>query len=175
MREDLERASKVGGFVGPLKKALAAAEAELAADETVNAAGSVNLDGKACAAVATNRRLLFVSAGLFRTSTSSVTLPVAGVDHARGKITLHTAGGERTFKVASGGKELEQAILDPSGGPVKTWREASQERTPKGVEHPLVKKPLEELAAMLDAGKISAEEYAERRAKVLARVASWGM
>ncbi|QVJ00348.1 hypothetical protein KGD82_16435 [Nocardiopsis eucommiae] len=52
MREDLRNATRIGGFVG-LKKALAAADSELGAGETVNAAGAGHLDGKACVIVAT--------------------------------------------------------------------------------------------------------------------------
>ncbi|MEE2040206.1 hypothetical protein Q8791_23595 [Nocardiopsis sp. CT-R113] len=174
MREDLKKATAIGGFVG-LQKALAAAETELAPTETVNAAGAGNLDGKACAIIATNRRVLFVSAGLFgRTSTSSVVLPVAGVERGRGKLTLNTAGGDRTVRVISGARELEKAVLDPAGGPVKTWVEASEGQTPKGADHPLVQKPLATLAKQLDQGKITPEEYAGRRAEVLAQVEHLG-
>ncbi|WP_160051262.1 PH domain-containing protein [Nocardiopsis sp. FR26] len=165
MREDLERATGVGGFA-LLKKALAAAETELGADETVNAAGAVNLDGKNGVAVATNRRLLFVSAGMFgRTSTSSVALPVAGVDRGRGKITLHTAGGDRTFKVISGARELEQAVLNPGGGPVGTWRDKAV-GAPGGKLAQAAQDAFGELDRMLADGEITEAEHAERKARM---------
>ncbi|WP_160050765.1 hypothetical protein [Nocardiopsis sp. FR4] len=175
MREDLERAARHGSFIG-LKKALAAADRELNSSETVNAVGSVSLDGKAAVAVATSKRVLFVAAALFgRPATSTVLLPVAGVDRSLGKMTLHTAAGPRSFKVAWGGPELEQAILAPDAGPVKTWRDVSMEQTPQGLDHPLVAKPLAELNAMLDTGKITPEEYAKRRAKMLAFMEKHGL
>lgn len=167
MREDLQKATAIGGFA-LLKKPLAAAETELGAGETVNAAGAVTLDGKQAVAVATNRRLLFVSAGLFgRTSTSSIALPVAGVDRGRGKLTLHTAGGDRTFTVISGARELEKAILSPDAGPVKTWVEASKEQTPPGgkLAGP-VREALAELDRQLAAGEITQARYDKQRAKV---------
>ncbi|MFE7462279.1 hypothetical protein ACWFMI_25205 [Nocardiopsis terrae] len=166
MREDLKRASQVGGFVG-LKKALAAVESELNPGETVNAAGAGNLDGKACAVVATNRRLLFVSAGLFgRTSTSSVALPVAGVDRGKGKLTVRTAGGERTFRVVSGARELEQAILSPDAGPVKTWRDQAGEAPVGGKLGRVAADSFVELDRMLADGEITEAEHAERKAKM---------
>lgn len=168
MRDDLARAVRGQAFFG-LKKALQAAEGELGAGETVNAAGSGNLDGKPCVIVATNRRLLFVSAGLFgRASTVSISLPVSGVERGRGRLTVRTQGSrDRTVKVVSGLRGLEEAILNPGGGPVQTWLEKSEGQTREGVDHPLVAKPLEELGALLDRGEITPEEYAERRAKVL--------
>lgn len=170
MREDLEKATQVGGFVG-LRKALTAGEAELGAHETVNAAGAGNLNGKPCVVIATPNRVLFVSTGVFgRVSTSSVALPVSEVEHGRGKLTLRTPGGDRTFRVVSGGKALEQAILNPAGGRVETWIEASKGQTGEGAGHPLAVKPLDELAGLLDRGEISGEEYAERRARILAKI-----
>ncbi|QVJ00349.1 SHOCT domain-containing protein [Nocardiopsis eucommiae] len=74
----------------------------------------------------------------------------------------------------SGGRELEQAILDPEGGPVKTWLDKAEENSPQGADHPLVVKPLATLSGLLDSGEITQEEHDERRAKILAKLSELG-
>lgn len=164
MRQDLERASRSGTY-RVLRRALRAADNELGNDETVHALASVNLDGKAAVAVATPTRLLFVSAGLLGSSTSSITLPVVGVDRSMGKMTVRTAGGDRTFRVVAGAKELEQAIREPGVGPVKAWRDALPDPASKGPKRSspaVVKSPMEMLNDQLAAGKIDRAEYDRR-------------
>lgn len=168
MREDLERAA-LSGTYRVLRKALRAADRELGAGETINALGSVNLDGKAAVAVATPVRLLFVSAGWFGSSTSSILLPVVGVDRGMGKLTVRTSEGARTFRVVAGGRELEQAVLNPGAGPVKGWRDGLPSlKTPtvKVAKRPVVKSPMEMLQEQLDTGKIDRAEYQRRLARM---------
>lgn len=165
MREDLQRAA-LSGTYRVLRKALRAADSELGPDETVHALGSVNLDGKAAVAVATPTRLLFVSAGWFGSSTSSVMLPVVEVDRGMGKLTVRSAGGNRTFRVVAGARELEQAILNPGAGPVKAWRDGLPPLKAPTAKRSVIKSPMEMLQEQLDTGKIDRAEYERRLARM---------